>query len=76
MYDNITKYNDHNHTPLSKVNIREAIDQVIREDQAETKDVIVDTFSPQRIYEFPTVISVNLMEPYPVSLSITGRYFC
>ena len=31
MYDTITKYNDHNHTPLSNVNIREAINQVMRE---------------------------------------------
>ena len=34
MYDTITNYNDHNYTPLSNVNIIEAIYQVMLEDQA------------------------------------------
>ena len=48
MYDTITNYNDWNHTPLYNVNIREAIDQVIMEEQAEEKNITVNTSSPQR----------------------------
>ena len=48
MYDTITKFNDQHHTPLSNGNIRETIDQVTREGQAETNNLTVDAFSPQR----------------------------
>ena len=47
MYDTITKYNEQHHTPLSNVNIIEAIDQVMREEEAESNNVKVDIFSPQ-----------------------------
>ena len=47
MYDTITKYNEQHHTPLSNVNIIEAIDQVMREEEAESNNVTVDIFSPQ-----------------------------
>ena len=48
MYDTITKYNDQHHTPLSNVNIIEAIDQVTREKQSEANNATVDMFCPQR----------------------------
>ena len=48
MYDTITKYNDHNYTLLSNVKIREAIDQVMREEESEANKGMVDTFSTQR----------------------------
>ena len=48
IYDTITNYNERNHTPLSNANIREAIDKVILEEQAEEDNATVDTFSPQR----------------------------
>ena len=48
MYDTITKYNDQNHTLLSNVNIREAIDKLTREEEVESNNVTVNTFSPQR----------------------------
>ena len=47
MYDTMTKYNDQHHTPLSKVNIIEAIYQVMREEDAEENNVTVDMFFPQ-----------------------------
>ena len=50
MYDTITNYNDRNHTPLSNVNIREAINKVILEGKSEANNVTVDTFSPMRNY--------------------------
>ena len=47
MYDTITNYNDQNHTPLFKANIRTAIDKLVLEDQAESNNGTVDMFSPQ-----------------------------
>ena len=43
MYDNINNYNDWNHAPLSNTKIREAIDKVILEEQAEANNATVDT---------------------------------
>ena len=48
MYNTITNYNDRNHKPLSNANIREVIDKLILEQQAELNNIMVDTFSPQR----------------------------
>ena len=48
MYDTITKYNGQNHTTLSNVKIREAINKVMKEEQEESNNVMVDTFRPQR----------------------------
>ena len=48
IYDTITNYNDRNHIPLSSANNREAINQLIMEEQAESNNINVDTFSPQR----------------------------
>ena len=35
MYDNITNYNNLHHTTLSDANIREAVDKLMQEEQAE-----------------------------------------
>ena len=35
IYDNLTNYNDRNHTPLSNAKIREAIHKVMLEEQEE-----------------------------------------
>ena len=48
MYDIINKYNKKHHTPLSKVNIRAEIDEIMREEELEANDVMVDTFSTQK----------------------------
>ena len=48
MYDIITKYNYKHRTRLSNVEIRAAIDQVIREEEAEANNFMVDMFSRQR----------------------------
>ena len=48
MYDTITNYNERNHAPLSNSSIRESIDKVMLEEQAESDNATVDTFSPQR----------------------------
>ena len=45
MYDNITNYNELNHTPLSNANIREVINKVIMEQQAEANNAGVYKFS-------------------------------
>ena len=47
MNDTITNYNDRNHTPLSNVKIREAIDKVMLKEKQEANNVTVDTFSTQ-----------------------------
>ena len=48
MYDTVTDYNDRNHTSFSNAKIREAINQVILEEQAEVNSLTVDMFSSQR----------------------------
>ena len=48
MYDTIIKYNDKHHTQLSNVNIRSAIDQVMREEEVKANNVPVYMFGPQR----------------------------
>ena len=45
MYDTITNYNDRNHVSLYYANIRKAKYQVILEDQSESNNFTVDTFS-------------------------------
>ena len=47
IYDTLTNYNDRNHTPISNVDTREVIYQVIMEEKAEANNVTVDTFSSQ-----------------------------
>ena len=48
MYDTITDYNNQNQKPLSNMKIREAIDKLMLEEQAEANNVMVDMFIQQR----------------------------
>ena len=63
-YDTITKYNYQYHKPLHNVKIREAVNQVILEEQAESNNVIVDTFSLHKIKSKNIINKVeNLKKP-------------
>ena len=48
MYDTITNYNDRKNTPLSNAGNIKAIGQVIIEEEAESNNITVGTFRPQR----------------------------
>ena len=47
MNDTILNYSKWNHTPLSNAKIKEEIDKLMLEEQAESNKFLVDTFSPQ-----------------------------
>ena len=47
MNDTILNYSEWNHTPLSNAKIKEKIDKLMLEEQAESNKFLVDTFSPQ-----------------------------